>query len=234
MEKSLARAYLEMGLANQAEAMARSVIGEAPGSSDAAAYEILARSLLLQSRGHEALAVAESALRISPDEPELQLVLAKAYRQIGLLEQADAALRKSLEFSRTGPISEESQVEMAAVLNEQGRFVQAEAVLRQTMAKADADSGTFSVGVRRQLALALTGQARLEEARMLLEALVGSPDANSHDGSTVADRLLLAQVCRQLGDLEQARRILDEQLALMDGSVAVDEVARLRMKQELV
>ncbi len=84
----------QSGTPNEAETILRSILGQAPGL--AWAHHDLAQLLAGAGRPHDALAAAETAARLDPDNPQMHLTLGALLSEAGGLAPGENHLRQAL------------------------------------------------------------------------------------------------------------------------------------------
>ena len=138
----------------------------------------------------KAVQVMSKAVELRPEDPELQLLLGKAYTQNRDFEAAEAPLRKALELGSRDP---SALVFLGAILWESGRMAEAEPVYRQAIEATDRAFMPLS-----QLGRLLLWQGQFEEAAELLQEAV---QKNPRDVGALFD---LAEALRGSNQVEAA------------------------------
>jgi len=196
------------------------------------ARHILGARLVNEGRIEEALPLLLEVHRAAPEDLDATANLAIALAKLGRNEEAEPLLREVL---LRAPARTDIRSELARILVASGRDEEAETVLRRAPAR-DLDPD-----LRRNVALALWGQGKRDEALAEIEAVIartpdfamahmthgqlleelGRPDEARHafesaleiDPRYVEARLTLARLLVRAGDLESAERELQRAVA---------------------
>ena len=113
----------------EAETMARSLTARFPRRGFG--WKMLAMALLAQQRIMDALAPAQRAAELSPDDPAVHIDLGVIFRAHGRFMEAEASLRRAVQLD---PDLADAHRNLGAVLTEQMRFAEAEASQRRALA----------------------------------------------------------------------------------------------------
>ena len=171
-----------------------------------------ARTLFLENRLQEGIALAEKTARTYPDEPYIWFMLGKARYQTKELTLAEQAFRKSLELE---PKSVQTVFLLGVVLGERGDLNGAKEFFRASTAlRPDFALGHYNLG----FALAKEGNRKgaIEAFRLAAQADPGFAKAHlglaellAAEGQT-ADALVHArQAVRLLPEDAEAKKLLD-------------------------
>jgi len=145
---------------------------------------------LSSSESKKAIVLLSRAVELSPDNPEVQFVLGRAYTQNRDFESAEAPLRRAVELGIRDP---SALIFLGAVLWESGRMEEAEPVYRQAVEASGRSYLPLS-----QLGRLLLWQGRFEEAVGLLQ------EASMRDPRSVGTLFDLAEALRGAGHTEEA------------------------------
>jgi Flp pilus assembly protein TadD len=149
-----------------------------------------ANRFLGSGEAKKAIAVLSKAVELSPDHPEIQFLLGRAYTQNRDFESAEAPLRRAIELGIGDPTA---LVFLGAILWESGRMEEAEPVYRQAVEATGRAYMPLS-----QLGRLLLWQGRYEEAVGLLQ------EASMRDPRAVGTLFDLAEALRGAGQTEEA------------------------------
>jgi tetratricopeptide (TPR) repeat protein len=136
--------------------------------------EGLARTLVALGRGEEAIPVLEKVVAMQPQEPQLRLDLARAYRQARNLDRAAEVLG---ELSEQDPENVQIGFELASVLTLMGDRGRASSKFEALLASSNPIAERHRRVFLTNLALLREQEGRYEEAaEMLRRVLADDPD----------------------------------------------------------
>lgn len=161
----------------------------------------LGNLLRAQGRFDEAAASLHEAVRLKSNYGDAHLNLGLVQAELGDFEGAEKSIRRVLHIQPNFLAAKQS---LGAVLNELGRYKEAETVLRQALSAAPPDAPQLA-GLEQNLAMALSGQRRHDEALRALEAAaIKAPQAPFIDRG----RAMILQRAGRGGEAVEAYRRL--------------------------
>jgi non-specific serine/threonine protein kinase/serine/threonine-protein kinase len=192
----------------------------------------------------------DAAKRIDTQPPAHKIVEAYlrstfgvAYKSLGLLDKAEAQLRRSLELDRATDHTSQLRVantldQLGNICKDQGNVVEAESALRKALdlyrtAAGDDDPATISTETNLGVTLIAAGKFQ-EGETMLVDALARMRRARGIDPELrgiVASNLALLR--KQQGRADEAEKMLREALADLRASEGPDHPATLGLMNNL-
>ena len=162
-----------------------------PAADPWVAHKLRAAGERATARGapEAAVRLLERARREPCDEPGLQLALGRAYRLVGRLDDASAALESAHASWPPGPERDEITRDLATALAMNARGEEAVAVLERELDALPADAGDRRVLLATQLGLGMLLDALVVDASARVER-----EAADLTGGTAAERLLLGSL----------------------------------------
>ncbi len=135
----------------------------------------------------------QQAVQLDPQEPQFLTALGQAFSSLGMLNEAEAALRQAWQFSKGHPVVTSG---LARILLQNGKAFEAVQLLGPLVEKGNANSGHI-----RQFAEALFRSGDIYGARDVLGQFFG-PEGPQ----TTEDRLQLARIDLALRDYGSAEK----------------------------
>lgn len=165
----------------------------------------LARLMLQEGRGAEAVQLLEDARDDHPREPALWLLLAEARLRVGDVPAAAEAGEQLVELLPDDPTAQSA---MAQIELRRGQFGEAEEHLRQSLSAQPENAD-----LQKLLVNALVGQGKLEDAGTMLE---GMPEDVANEPAVLVARGRIALARNEPGEAEShLRSAMDEDPASM-------------------
>lgn len=188
---------------------AREALGELVAKvklSDEARATALAQGYELIGDFEQARAAYREALKIAPDNAGLQLRLALLLMNTGHAEEAEKALRRTLQLDPNASAARRALAAMLAARGGESHWREAQQLLAHP--SADADMAKLDERLQAMLLVRRGGLENRAKAKQLLEKLVADPKT-----AAPGDRLALAQIYEAEGKPLAAR----DQLLLLVG-----------------
>ncbi|MBL8300380.1 MAG: serine/threonine protein kinase [Rhodanobacteraceae bacterium] len=153
-------------------------------------------------------------LAVHPElRAELATALAGAYRQLGVLDRANALANDAVAASTQGNIAAAARIERARVRLALAHLDMAKGDLDQVLADGSI-AGSLQTEARRRLAEVLVAQGKPDAARQALQAALEQTRSAGGDATQLRDFAALGPVQFLAGDVAGAEHSLREALAL--------------------